>query len=280
MYERELFDETLDINSTQNYEISIQVSLDGFSFCLLDILRDRFVMLRDYRLGGKGMSDPSGIRKIIVGDEFLGREYRKYRILFATGQSTLVPSALFDPALKDHFFTINYTLDDHHTVVNNKISQPDAFLLFDIERDILDTMINAFPEASVSHHVRPLLHSSFANASETSGQYIRLHIEESFFNLIIISGGKLTFFNSFRYRNATDLLYFSMKVLDQHGIGSGNELFLSGAVEQGDELCNALRKYVKEIKFEGQVTAHSLSYIFESVCLHRYINLLNITGCA
>lgn len=280
MYERELFDETLDINSTQNYEISIQVSLDGFSFCLLDILRDRFVMLRDYRLSSKGLSDPSGIRKIISGDEFLGREYRKYRILFATGQSTLVPSALFDPALKDHFFTINYTLDDQHTVVNNKISQPDAFLLFDIDRKILDTMITAFPEASVSHHVRPLLHSSFANSSETSGHHIRLHIEETFFNLIIITGGKLTFFNSFRYRNATDLLYFSMKVLDQHGIGTESELFLSGAVEQGDELFNALRKYVKEIKFAGQVTAHSLSYIFESVWLHRYINLLNITGCA
>lgn len=279
MYERELFDETLDINSTQNYEISIQVSLDGFSFCLLDILRDRFVMLRDYKLDGKGFSDTSEIKNIISNDEFLGREYRKYRILFATGQSTLVPSALFDPALKDRFFTINYNLGHQQTVVNNKLLQPDAFLLFDIDRKILDTMINAFPEGSVSHHVRPLLHSCFANASETSGHHVRLHIEETFFNLIIIRGGKLVFFNSFRYRNATDLLYFSMKVLDQYGIGTENELFLSGKVVQGDDLFNALRKYVKEIKFAGQVTAHSLSYIFESTWLHRYINLLNINGC-
>ncbi|MBM3420714.1 MAG: DUF3822 family protein, partial [Bacteroidetes bacterium] len=32
----ELFDETLDINSTANYKLSIQVSLDGFYFSLLD----------------------------------------------------------------------------------------------------------------------------------------------------------------------------------------------------------------------------------------------------
>ena len=32
----ELFDETLDINSTENYELSVQVSPDGLSFCLLD----------------------------------------------------------------------------------------------------------------------------------------------------------------------------------------------------------------------------------------------------
>ncbi|MFN2379445.1 MAG: DUF3822 family protein [Bacteroidales bacterium] len=280
MYERELFDETLDINSTQNYEISIQVGLDGFSFCLLDILRDRFVMLRDYRLGGKGLSEPSAIMEIINNDEFLAREYRRYRMVFATERSTLVPATFFDPALKDHFFTLNYNPDEKNTVVNNKISQPDSFLLFDINRKILNAMVGAFPEASVSSHIRPLLYSSFAGASGKQSNHIRLHIEDTFFNLIIISGGKLKFFNSFSYRNATDLLYFTMKVLDQHNIGSGEEISLSGNLEYGDELYNALRKYVKELKFAGMVTGHSLSYIFESTWLHRYINLLNITGCA
>lgn len=280
MYERELFDETLDINSTQNYEISIQVGLDGFSFCLLDILRDRFVMLRDYRLGGKGLSEPSAILEIINSDEFLAREYRRYRILFASERNTLVPAAFFDPALKDHFFTLNYNPDEKNTVINNKIAQPDAFLLFDINRDILNTMVGAFPEASVSSHIRPLLYSSFAATSGKTGNHIRLHIEDTFFNLIIISAGKLKFFNSFRFRNATDLLYFTMKVLEQYSIGPDEEISLSGNLEQGDELYNALRKYVKELKFAGLVTGHSLSYIFESSWLHRYINLLNITGCA
>ena len=71
-----------------------------------------------------------------------------------------------------------------------------------------------------------------------------------------------------------------MKGLEQYSIGPDEEISLSGNLEQGDELYNALRKYVKELKFAGLVTGHSLSYIFESSWLHRYINLLNITGCA
>ena len=44
----ELFDETLDINSTENYELSVQVSPDGFAFCLLDTIRNKFVLIRSF----------------------------------------------------------------------------------------------------------------------------------------------------------------------------------------------------------------------------------------
>ena len=44
----ELFDETLDINSTENYELSVQVSPDGFPFCLLDTIRNKYVLLRSF----------------------------------------------------------------------------------------------------------------------------------------------------------------------------------------------------------------------------------------
>ena len=42
----ELFDETLDINSTENYEISVELSTDSISFCVLDTIRNKFIMLR------------------------------------------------------------------------------------------------------------------------------------------------------------------------------------------------------------------------------------------
>ena len=82
MYEKELFDETLDINSTSNYEISIQVSLNGFSFCLLDIHRNKFVMLREYKLSGRDYELSKQIEEIIYKDDFLGKPYHKYRLVY------------------------------------------------------------------------------------------------------------------------------------------------------------------------------------------------------
>ncbi len=37
-------DETLDINLTQSYKLSIQVSLNGLSFCILDQLQGKYIV--------------------------------------------------------------------------------------------------------------------------------------------------------------------------------------------------------------------------------------------
>ena len=37
----ELFDETLDINSTENYELSLEISPQGLTFSLLDSIRNK-----------------------------------------------------------------------------------------------------------------------------------------------------------------------------------------------------------------------------------------------
>lgn len=280
MHERELFDETLDINSTNNYEISIQVSLNGFSFCLLDLLRNRFVMLRDYKLNGRPGEISSQVMEILNNDEFLGRQYRRYRVIFSFMQTTMVPAALYDPALKNEYFTLNYTLDEGHVVSNNHIEEPDSFLLFDVRKELLDLLVTAFPEASLSHQVRPLLHGAFTRARSVRERFIQINIEDTYFNLVVIEERKLRFFNTFRFRNSSDILYYLMHTFEQLGIKGDEPVWVSGNIEINDDLHISLSKYVKTIKFAEPSGSFSLSYIFDTIGIHRYINLFNIASCA
>lgn len=280
MHERELFDETLDINSTNNYEISIQVCLNGFSFCLLDILRNRFVMLRDYKLNGHPEQLCEQVMDILNSDEFIGRQYRRYRVIFSFMNSTLVPSSLYDPAIKDEYFNLNYHLDEGHVISNNHLTEPDAFLLFDVRKDLLDLIVTAFPEATLSHQVRPLLSSGFTRARSLKQRYIHLNIEDTYFNLFIIDDHKLTFFNTFRFRNASDILYFTLHTFEQLDIGPDETVWLSGRIEPHDDLYTSLARYIGSLKFATPSGPNALSYIFDTVGTHRYINLFNITSCA
>ena len=56
----ELFDETLDINSTGNYELSVQMSSSGFAFAILDSIRNKYVMIRS--------TDPENNRYLTAGE--------------------------------------------------------------------------------------------------------------------------------------------------------------------------------------------------------------------
>lgn len=279
MYEKELFDETLDINSTNNYEISIQVSLNGFSFSLFDTLRNKFVMLREYKLSGHENSLCKEIEEIIYKDDFLGRSYHAYHLIFVFERNTLVPAGLFDPAVKEDYFTLNHNLEEAYIIANNKIEQPDALLLFDIRSDLQELLIKAFPEASLSHHVKPLLFAAFKNAISQNHSYIHLNIEDTFFNLFLIDKKKLHFFNTFRYRNSSDILYYLLYSFEQFGIEKNEAIYVSGLIEHGDELYNNMSRYVSQINFVKPEGKWSMSYIFDSINLHTYNNLFNIISC-
>ncbi len=280
MYEKELFDETLDINSTNNYEISIQIGLNGFSFCLLDNLRNRFVMFRDYKLSAKEAGIIDEIRDIAEKDEFLSREYRRYRILFNTEQSTIVPAPLYDPAVKNEYFELNHKLRDNYMVSNNKLTEPDAYLLFGVRKDIFDLAINLFPEASISHQVKPLLNSSFRQARKNKERYIRVHFDRGFFTMIIIADNELQFFNSFRVRNDSDILYYLLNSFNRFEVNNDQKVHLSGNISKFDDLYNNLLRYIKTLKFSTPEGDFSMSYIFDEMATHQYCNLFNIVNCA
>ena len=97
----ELYDETLDINSTENYELSVQVSSDDISFCILDTLRNKFVMLRSYEPEDNSRFDPYRLNEIIRKDDFLTRKFRKTNIITPTPRATLVPGPLFEDSRKE-----------------------------------------------------------------------------------------------------------------------------------------------------------------------------------
>ncbi|MEE4116782.1 MAG: DUF3822 family protein [Marinilabiliaceae bacterium] len=279
MYEKELFDETLDINSTNNYEISIQVSLNGFSFSLLDTLRNKFVMMREYRLSGRENELATQVEEIIFKDDFLGRQYHAYRLIYVFERNTLVPSGLFDPAVKDNYFTLNHNLEEGYLVANNRLDNPDSYILFDLRQDLQALLVKAFPDASQSHHIKPLLYSAFRTSAGNTARHIQVNIEDTFFNLVVIESGRLEFFNTFRYRNASDILYYMMFTFEKLGISSKEPLYISGEVDYGDELHTNLSAYAANIKFLKPEGSFSLSYVFDPLSLHRYSNLFNIVNC-
>jgi hypothetical protein len=77
----ELFDETLDINATGNYELIIQVSGDCITFCILDSIREKFILIRSTSADqGRGFST-EGLSEIITRDDFLVRQYMKVTLI-------------------------------------------------------------------------------------------------------------------------------------------------------------------------------------------------------
>ncbi len=183
----ELFDETLDINSTDNYELSVQGSPDGLSFCILDTIRNKFIMIRAFEPDENKYFSATNLDELLRNDDFLSRKYKKVNIITPSRKFTMMPSALYDPARKEEYFNLNHNNDEGNIINVNKIDDPDSYLLFSFSRSINELLSNFFPAVYPYHHIKPLLNHISHSRKSVHGNYIHLHFERDYFNLVIFS---------------------------------------------------------------------------------------------
>jgi len=275
----ELFDETLDINSTDNYELSVQVSPNGFAFCLLDTLRNKFVLIRAFEPEENKYFIADKINELISKDDFLTKRYKKVNIVMPSPKFTIVPAPLFDPGKKDDYFIFNHNIEESNMVIANKLSDPDAFIVFSVSKPFNDLITGYFPGAHPYHQLKPLFEHISHSRKSVNGNYIHIHVEREFFNLIIFNHNLLKFCNSFNYRNINDILYYVMNVFKNLDIKQEETIYFSGLTEKYDDLSSNFSIYVRNIKFAEPSGKFTFSYVFNDSELHRFLNLFSVVNC-
>ncbi len=279
IYPLELIDETLDINATDNYDLTLELSEEGVSLAVLDLLRGKYVMLRHYQREDPADGTLRSYNDIIDSDDFLKRKFRKVIIILPTQLFTLVPAPVYEPGLREDYFHFNLNVPEKTVVFSNTLPFPEATVLFSPESNIIDSINMHWHDVAPWHHTRPLIRHVWSACRSSDNCYIHCHFEKSFITLVIMERGKLTFCNSFPVSAATDPAYFLFNVLEKNGISSNETIHLSGTVEPYGEAHLALLNFAPDIKFASPLIRQSFSYVMSEVHLHRWINLFTAAEC-
>jgi len=278
-YPMELFDETLDINATENYDLSLELSEDGLSLAVLDLLRGKYVLLRHYPIDIHGNNAPRSHAEIIGSDDFLRKHFRKVFIIIPSPQFTLVPSAVFDPSLRDDYFRFSHSTRPDTRITVNNLPFPGAAVLFAPDREVSEAASSRWPGVTPWHHTKPLLQHISAACRSSEDRHIHLHYEKSFITLIIAEKRSLAFCNSFICPDASDAGYYLFSVLESRGIKSDESIHLSGTVEPYSEAHLAILNYAENVKFASPVIRQGFSYVMHDTAHHRWLNLFTAASC-
>lgn len=276
----ELFDETLDINGTENYELALQTGSDSLSFCILDTLRNKMVLIRSYEPDETRYLNAENIRECIIKDDFLTRSYRRVWLIVPSGKSTIIPSQLYDPARKDDYFRFNHKIDDAEIILANKLQLPDAYIAFALNKNLNDVLNEYYPGVHPNIHLTPLLNQLYKTQKDNGQGYLHAHIERDYLNILYFRSKELKLCNTFKYRNISDILYYVLNVADKLNLSHETVLNITGQAQKYDELSSAFSIYIRSISFSKPAANFSYSYVFNDIELHRYINLFGIFNCA
>jgi len=283
MVEFEYLDETLDINATSSYHLSIQAGLDGLSFAILDLPRNKYVALKNYAPTEKPETgnDPLWFKSVVKSDEFLGKEYRSVALVWVTQHATLVPAPLFKKEHLMEYFTFNLDLSASEEILSNKIKRAEAWSIYPIPSQVIRFFNKLYPALNIFHQSVPFINTLLqVQKNGSSENQVFVHLYGNLFDIAVTFKKNLKLYNSYSYKHVNDLLYFILYTFDQLKIPSEKtSVFLSGKVTRQSSLYENLKRYVKKPVFRKLDTNYTYSYTFGKLPEHAYVNLLNLYPC-
>ncbi len=282
MLQFELLDETFDINRTGSLHLSIQASLDGFLFSVLEPYSLKYLVLKHYRFEPIASTEImlEKIEEIIRQDPLLQQPYHGVSCIQVDNRSTLLPAALFDKRQLKSYFEFNHILNDLDELRYNFLKQVDAYLVFPMYHEIVNLYLKSWVNAAFFHQATPFI-SEVVHTAASTGKAAHVHFSTGHFDIAVTNGQQLLFHNNFMYRSSEDLLYFILFVFDKLKLDQeSTPLLLSGDFDKFSDRPSMLKRYFRNLRFRNAPAEFQYPHVFEKIQEHSCLGLFKVYHCA
>ena len=107
-----------------------------------------------------------------------------------------------------------------------------------------------------------------------------VHVQSSQFEIIVLEGGKLLFYNAFEYQTTEDFIYYTLFVCEQLKLNPEEiPMILLGEVERKSALYDIVNKYIRNVTFGKRPVEIEYSYKLQELQDHFYYNLFSQYLC-
>ncbi len=268
-----LVDETFDLNFTPEYYLSIQFSLDGFSFCIRDGLQNKYIYLFHKEFSGNPKFLHRKLKDIYSEFEILNGDFKRTKLIFSSpGRMMLLPKSFFEERHGQAICQLNMDLADDEEFCCLPVKPFDQVLQMAMPRKVKQFVNGKHPGVVIQNELALQLSASARQTSLHPVMNVLLYRNQ--LTLTLLDQTTIRFCNSFKYRNDNDLLYYILNVVQSEQV---NELTiqLSGRVNKRSPIYHLLRQYFKDVTIVSPSSEVYYSYLFDQLPDARFVNLLN-----
>jgi hypothetical protein len=275
-------DKSFDHEQSNLYHLSIQISLDGFSFAILDIPKGKYTILKSVNFF---LKRPRllfmKVRELMSEDEYLNLKFKSVEIIYATEKFTLVPQAFYQNSYAEKYFGFNHEAEKGYSIDKTLLIKSEAWCVFSIPENLKEFLVLKFPKATIKHNLFPLIERALKeNKNFPERKQVHLNFFRSCFEVIVVSGSKLLLCNQFNYSGENDVLYYVLYVYDQLKLSPDTtELIIHGDFQQTGPMYQAFKKYIRKTVFASPTTLFNYSYTFSQLSDHYFTSLLDLYKC-
>ena len=236
-----------DIQIT-TYSLSIQLSLNGFSFCIASA--EGKIVTNFKETNKEGLYTEQELYKQVVSffntKPELQAKFTNVEVIYHNDLFSLVPQELFDDNNKRSY--LNYSVKTLATdyISHDSIKNTDIISVFIPYININNFLIDQLGEFNYQHSSSLLISHAVSLDKTNNKEKVYLHFSDNLFEVIITKGSELLLFNTFNFVTNQDVLYYVLFCMEQLSL-SPNEIELTLLSTIESDLYDLIYTYVRSV---------------------------------
>lgn len=265
-------------NDITHLRLSIQVSLSGLSFCILNQDSNTIELLRNFEYNKK-------LNPVDVVDKLqhhfntlsdLNQPFQEVLVIHENELATIVPKALFNEDNSADYLKFNNKILSTDFIAHDAIDSHDSVNVYVPYVNINNFLYDKFGAFTYKHSASILIDKilNIEKHTETPKMYVNVALNH--FEVVVVNGGQLLLYNSFEYQTKEDFIYYILFVVEQMNLNpEALELILLGAISLEDSLYNIAYKYIRYVSFGKRMDNFKFAEAEQSVSNHDNFVILN-----
>ena len=268
---------TLKQNNKENHiskRLSIQISLNGFSFCIINIESNKIEEIKqtDFRTKFSPEQTLHEIIKEFDKSPLLQNNFNGIEVIYDSDLYTFVPKALFDPSNQREYlrYSIKTLATDY--ITHDNIKQHELINVYIPYTNINNYIFERFGSFDYYHATTLLVEQLLQKEKNNSETSVFAYINNSNFHLIAVQNGRLKICNTFVHETAEDFLYYLMFTAEQLQLNPEEfSLFLLGDIHSDHPYYKIAYNYIRNIQLLRNTNYHnnSLTYHKDFIFINR-----------
>jgi len=238
------------LNHNIKKRLSIQISLSGLSFCVLNSESNTIEFLDNLEFDKKQTPFEvlQNLKKVLEHDDRFSQNFEKVLIIYDNELSNIVPKAFFDENYIADYLKFNSKIlrNDYVTFdtieINNSVNVYVPFV------NINNYIFERFGEFEYKHLSTIFISKVLNTKNYPSTPTVTINVSKNNFNIVVSKNKELLLYNNFEYETKEDFIYYILFVFEQLKLDPEEVVInFTGAINEEDDRFAITYKYVRHV---------------------------------
>jgi uncharacterized protein DUF3822 len=267
----------VDFLNLQENHLSIQLSLDGFSFSIYNKIQNEIGAFAVYEFENNSISPYKHlelIEQLYKQDVLLQAKYDSVSVTHLNNLVTQVPKPFFDKDNLANYLQNTIKVLENDFITYDEVINTEIINVYIPFVNINNFLLDKYGTFIYKHSSTILIEKLLNSYKNLEGDFYFVNISKNNFEIIVFKNKKLELFNSFNFNTKEDFIYYILFTAEQLNLNPEElKLVLLGEIEKESELFTILYQYVRNITFYEPSNFSTL--LKNEISSHSHFTLLN-----